>query len=300
MAHRWHAFDMSEPLKAPGEPGEPHDVGEIRASAPAPSALQRSADRAGDRLGERARGHGHPSARAFATVAVSGYAAVAASLIGLGLLLTHLLLSGPIGQGDDAATRWLSQHRTGALDGVTSLLSLSADTIGAIGIALVVALVFAFGRRWQAIAALVVGLVLELLVFLTVNYAVGRPRPDVLQIGSEPSTSSFPSGHTAATTVIYVLVAIVVTASTARWAWRALAWSAAVLMPAAVGFARVYRGMHHPLDVLAGAVMGLAVLTVALVAVRAAHAASTPARRTADPSEPPADLVQPLLLGRAG
>ena len=77
--------------------------------------------------------------------------------------------------------------------------------------------------------------------------------------------------------VIYLLVAVVVTASTARLIWRALAWTAVVVMPAAVGFARVYRGMHHPTDVLAGALMGVAVLAVALVAVRAAKAASAPA-----------------------
>ena len=147
-----------------------------------------------------------------------------------------------------------------------------------------VALILAIGRRWQAIAALVVGLVLELLVFLTANYVVGRPRPDVDQLGSVPSTSSFPSGHTAATMVIYLLVAVVVTASTARLIWRALAWTAVVVMPAAVGFARVYRGMHHPTDVLAGALMGVAVLTVALVAVRAAKAASAPVHQAADPS----------------
>jgi undecaprenyl-diphosphatase len=241
-------------------------------------------DRAGDRVGERARGHGHPSLRAFSAAVVAGYVVVAALMIGLGFLITDLLESGPIGRGDTDATSWLADHRTAGLDGLTKLASLSADTIGAISIALVVAVVLAIGRRWQAIAALVVGLVLELLVFLTANYVVGRPRPDVPQLGSEPSTSSFPSGHTAATMVIYLLVAVVVTASTARLIWRALAWTAVVLMPAAVGFARVYRGMHHPTDVLAGALMGVAVLAVALVAVRAAKAASAPAQEEVGPS----------------
>ena len=267
---------MSAPLKAPGEPGEHPPVGSVEPAAPVPCALQRMTDRAGDRAGERARGHGHPSLRAFSAVAVGGYVVVAALMIGLGFLITDLLESGPIGRGDADATSWLADHRTAGLDGLTKLVSLSADTIGAISIALVVAVVLAIGRRWQAIAALVVGLVLELLVFLTANYVVGRPRPDVHQLGSEPSTSSFPSGHTAATMVIYLLVAVVVTASTARLIWRALAWTAVVVMPAAVGFARVYRGMHHPIDVLAGALMGVAVLAVALVAVRAAKAASAP------------------------
>jgi undecaprenyl-diphosphatase len=229
----------------------------------------------------------------------AGYAVVAALMIGLGFLITDLLDTGPIGTGDADATSWLADHRTDGLDAVTKLVSRSADTLGAISIALVVALVLAIGRRWQAIAALVLGLALELLVFLTANYVVGRPRPDVNQLGSEPSTSSFPSGHTAATMVIYLLVAVVVTASTARWIWRALAWTAVLVMPAAVGFARVYRGMHHPTDVLAGALMGVAVLTVALVAVRAAKAASAPVR-AADPSTAPDASLRADLLGATG
>ena len=275
---------MPTSLKAPGEPGEHPPLGSVEPAAPVPCGLQRMTDRAGDRVGERARGHGHPSLRAFSAAVVAGYVVVAALMIGLGFLITDLLESGPIGRGDTDATSWLADHRTAGLDGLTKLASLSADTIGAISIALVVAVVLAIGRRWQAIAALVVGLVLELLVFLTANYVVGRPRPDVPQLGSEPSTSSFPSGHTAATMVIYLLVAVVVTASTARLIWRALAWTAVVLMPAAVGFARVYRGMHHPTDVLAGALMGVAVLAVALVAVRAAKAASAPAQEEVGPS----------------
>ena len=257
-------------------------------------------DRAGERAGERARGHVHPSLRAFSAVAMTGYLVVSTLMIAVGFLITDLLESGPIDRGDIDATSWLADHRTAGLDGLTRLASLSADTMGAISIAVVVAVILAIGRRWQAIAALVLGLVLELSVFLTANYVVGRPRPDVQQLGSEPSTSSFPSGHTAATMVIYLLVAVVVTASTARLFWRALAWAAVVVMPAAVGFARVYRGMHHPTDVLAGALMGVAVLTVALIAVRAANAASAPAHEEIDPAADRQGPVHSDLLGATG
>ena len=151
---------MPQSLQAPGESREAPPAGEIDPSPPAPCALQTLAERVGDQAGERARGRSHPSARAFATVAAGGYAAVTALMIALGLLLTHGPLSGSIGGRDDWATSWLADRRSGAMDGITKVLSLSADTIGAIGIALVVAIVFAFGRRWQAIAALVVGLTL--------------------------------------------------------------------------------------------------------------------------------------------
>jgi undecaprenyl-diphosphatase len=51
-------------------------------------------------------------------------------------------------------------------------------------------------------------------------------------------------------------------------------WTFAVLLATAIGFARIYRGMHHPSDVIAGALMGLAALGVAVVAVRIGQAAA--------------------------
>ena len=44
----------------------------------------------------------------------------------------------------------------------------------------------------------------------------------------------------------------------------------AAVVVSMVGFARVYRGLHHPTDVLFGALLGLACLAVAAMAVRAA------------------------------
>ena len=90
---------------------------------------------------------------------------------------------------------------------------------------------------------------LELVVFLTVSYTVGRERPNVAHLGSVPSTGSFPSGHIAATITLYGTIALLVHLVTRnRWA-RVTAWVWTVTAASMVGWARVYRGMHHPLDV---------------------------------------------------
>ena len=247
-----------------------------------PCALDRFARRLGDRATSTAT-QGSPSGpRAAGLTALSGYVVVAALLIAFGLAVTGWLDSNAIGRLDDSVTRWLAAHRVGSLDAVTSLVSRSADTVGAIGVASVVAAGLAVARRWRWIAALVLGLVLELAVFLTVNLVVDRPRPEVERIASTPSTSSFPSGHTAAATVIYVLIACCVTVATTRRVIRSVAWITAALMPVAVGFSRVYRGLHHPIDVIVGVVMGLGVLAVALAAVCAYTGATARARRDAE------------------
>ena len=64
---------------------------------------------------------------------------------------------------------------------------------------MVVEIVLAVRRRWRDLLLVVVGLAVELAVFLTVNEVVRRPRPSVTKLGIEPATFSFPSGHVAAT-----------------------------------------------------------------------------------------------------
>jgi membrane-associated phospholipid phosphatase len=211
-----------------------------------------------------------PAVAAAARTVVAGYAAVVAVTVALGLVLTKLLLDGPVGRADDSMTRWLAEHRVGPLDSLSSWVSKSADTLGAIAIAFLIIVALTIAKRWRDAAILAGGLALELACFLTVNYFVDRPRPDVAHLGSVPSTSSFPSGHTAATMVIYGFLAVMASAAVRTAALRILAWTAAVLMPLAVGAARVYRGMHHPLDVVAGLIMGVLVLVVAFAAARAA------------------------------
>jgi len=50
----------------------------------------------------------------------------------------------------------------------------------------------------------------------------------------------------------------------------------AALLPIYVGLSRVYRGMHHPTDVMASVVLGTGALCFALLAV---HAAAVVAER---------------------
>jgi undecaprenyl-diphosphatase len=62
-------------------------------------------------------------------------------------------------------------------------------------------------------------------------------------------TSSFPSGHIAATLCLWISIALLVTARTRQW-WRWIFVALAVIMPVGVALSRMYRGEHHPTDVL--------------------------------------------------
>jgi membrane-associated phospholipid phosphatase len=57
-------------------------------------------------------------------------------------------------------------------------------------------------------------------------------------------------------------------------AFRVVAWTCVLAMVTFVATSRMYRGMHHPLDVAGGLVVGVAALVVVVFACRAAGAAA--------------------------
>jgi membrane-associated phospholipid phosphatase len=198
---------------------------------------------------------------------VIGYVGMVLVLIAIGGAIVHWDVLAGLRRWDDDVCRWMADRRTGFADDVTGLLSRAADTMGVIVFALLVEIVLALRRRWWALLVLPIGLGLELVTFLTVNTIVDRPRPTVPKLGSEPSTSSFPSGHTAATLVLWGAVVLLFAASSARWV-RVVGWTLVLALTVAVGTSRVYRGMHHPTDVVAGLLMGATALAVTVLAVR--------------------------------
>jgi membrane-associated phospholipid phosphatase len=90
------------------------------------------------------------------------------------------------------------------------------------------------------------------LTALGLRRAVGRPRPwrrypEPPPLGHVPRDPSFPSGHTA----------IAFACATMLSYYRPKLAPAFFLLAVAIGFSRVYVGVHYPLDVLGGAVLGL-------------------------------------------
>jgi membrane-associated phospholipid phosphatase len=213
-----------------------------------------------------------------AVVVAGGYVVLLLSMLAIGFALTHLDSS--VGRWDESVNRWFANHRTPTWNSITGVATWFVNTLPAIGLAIVITVVLALRSRWREAMMLWIALPLELLVFLSVTFVVARPRPHVVRLDSAPATSSFPSGHTAAATVIFAGLAIIVLCCTGRSMVRVLAFIFGVLAATAIGFARVYRGLHHPTDVVFGALLGAGALCVAIVAVRA-----TAVRKTDETAE---------------
>jgi undecaprenyl-diphosphatase len=118
-------------------------------------------------------------------------------------------------------------------------------------------------RRPSIAFAVPVVVVLADLAASGVKLATDRNRPKATLDGIDvlvttPSSASFPSGHAATSFAAAVVLAV---------ALPVLA-PAFFVLAALVGFSRLYVGVHFPLDVLAGAVLGVAVATALLLLAR--------------------------------
>lgn len=214
-----------------------------------------------------ARGH---EALATAIALIISFVALGIVMIALGLLITHVLTHGSIGVWDRHVSMWFDHHRSAHWNRITGDLTDLADTFEIAGVAAVLTIVLLF-RRWGRHAFLLIaGLAAELSVFLTANAIVARPRPPVHHLGGTPSTYSFPSGHTAATFVLYGGIAVIVAVATTRWWARVVMWILAFALTAAVALSRVYRGEHYPTDVISGSLLGVGSLVAAVFIIRVA------------------------------
>jgi len=163
---------------------------------------------------------------------------------------------------DGRTAVWVATHRIAGLDGIFVWLG-NIDRIGAIWVALAAILCAVTRRGWRESVGLVI--VTALTTFAADSLAFGvkdltsRTRPFVAHPEIHPlyvvHSSSLPAGHAAtafagATFLTYV--------------WRR-GWPGFFALAIAICYSRVYVGVHYPTDVLAGAVLGLAVGAAAVL-----------------------------------
>jgi membrane-associated phospholipid phosphatase len=134
-----------------------------------------------------------------------------------------------------------------------------ALTYSALGqVAALVVLTCAVYKPWRMYAAPIAATVFISALILTHTFksAIPRDRPSTMNTTmamEDHRSGSFPSGHTATAFAIATSASLV---GFRRRNWRILAIS----MPWAmgVGLSRIYRGVHWPSDVLAGALLSIA------------------------------------------
>jgi membrane-associated phospholipid phosphatase len=174
----------------------------------------------------------------------------------IGVLVKHVLAYGRIGVWDHSVETWFVAHRTGSLNTLTSYANDLANTTSVIPITIIVVLILRWRLgRWHESWVLLTVMVGEVTIFLAVTLTVHRHRPTVIQLDKSPPTSSFPSGHTAASVALYGIAILLLWIYGQNWKSLTIA-TLLFCIPILVGLSRLYRGMHFPTDVLSGALGG--------------------------------------------
>jgi membrane-associated phospholipid phosphatase len=188
---------------------------------------------------------------------------------GIGYLVTKVGRHDVVGRTDHSIERTLARDRAPELNTATHYLTDLGETITVIAIGILLAVVARLlWARWRESVLVVVALAGEVSIFIFTTLMIHRHRPRVPHLDVAPPTSSFPSGHTAASVVLYFLIALLLSYRLRSSGARILLWTVAVLIPVLVGLSRLYRGMHYPTDVLSGAALGALWLFTAVKGVR--------------------------------
>ena len=165
---------------------------------------------------------------------------------------------------------------------VASVLTPLSHLFRPAGIVIVVVLIAGFVVAWtRSVLPVAAGAVAAAVAWALANLAkaiADRPRPyqvvaDAVLRQQPAHGTSFPSSHTAVT--VAVVIALL------PFLPRVLA-GVAIAYAVLVGWSRVYLGVHYPLDVLAGAGIGMAVGGAVLLALGVLlHRAAQPAQSQA-------------------
>lgn len=182
------------------------------------------------------------------------------TLVGLVVfsIITHdVIRQRSITQLDARLTDFL--HSQGTLFGygfwavISSLGAGLALSILGVGVGVLLAL----RRRWVVLAGWAAAVLGSGVLDGALKIAIRRPRPEIAANFLSQLSWSFPSGHSMASMVTYGMVAyLVVLAVKGRKRIQIAAALAATLLILAIGFSRLYLGVHYFSDVIGGFTAG--------------------------------------------
>jgi undecaprenyl-diphosphatase len=112
-------------------------------------------------------------------------------------------------------------------------------------------------RAYRTMFVLLASTISGIVISLLLKQAFDRPRPDVVPHLSDVYTSSFPSGHSMMSAIVYLTLAAIIAPVLKHFWLRLYVLLCAVLVTGLIGVSRVYMGVHYPTDVLAGWTAGL-------------------------------------------
>ena len=178
----------------------------------------------------------------------------------------------PLTQFDVALLDWLHARATATGYAVFNAISLLGSPVMLTILALAVALLLAARREWIVLAGWLAAFAGGGLLDVVLKLVIRRPRPPGAAAFLQHFSWSFPSGHAMGSLIGYGMLAYVLTL---LWIHRRSAHIAVVLGAAlliiAIGFSRLYLGMHYFSDVVGGYAAGVLWLSACISGVEVAR-----------------------------
>lgn len=170
---------------------------------------------------------------------------------------------------DENILRWLAARRTPAMDEIMLELTSLGNGVVLLMIVVIGGLFLWLTQHKWSVYILIAGVIGGQLMNQLLKGAFSRERPSVIEWVDHVSTPSFPSGHAMTSIIAYGSVAYLVGRLEGTRRLRIATWTVAALIILAIGFSRMYLGVHYPSDILAGFLAGLAWLALVAASVRA-------------------------------
>ena len=182
-------------------------------------------------------------------------------LLGLGTAIATLIffgwladevLEGETRHFDEVTRAAIHQLASPTLTLVMRAFSFVGSTIALTIGTIIVVVRFAmkkWGREAKLFAITMIG---AGLLNITLKLAFKRSRPEPFFNLSLPETYSFPSGHSLTSAVFFGALAAILTARIKSRRARVAIWIVSAFMFLTIGFSRIYLGVHHTTDVIAG------------------------------------------------
>ncbi len=185
-----------------------------------------------------------------------GLACSLLALLAFGAITEDVIEHDPITRFDLTLAARLRETATPAWDHVFVGVSLLGSPATWAGIGVIAAAVLAVRRRWIPLVAWVTALAGGGAIDALLKVVIQRPRPAGAYAFLHGETFSFPSGHAMGSLVGYGMLAYLVCSSTRGRRWDPLVMAVAASLVLAIGFSRLYLGVHYFSDVVAGYAAG--------------------------------------------
>ncbi|MGD1857705.1 MAG: phosphatase PAP2 family protein [Leptolyngbyaceae cyanobacterium] len=149
---------------------------------------------------------------------------------------------------------WLREAASPELDRFAIILTKLGVYWGVFPVAIAIGLILLWQRRWRSLTYYSLTLIGSTFINVTVKLLAARDRPALWDSPAPEMDYSFPSGH--AMSSMTFIVALIILLWGSRWQWPVTILGG--LFTLAIGWTRLYLGVHYPSDIVAGWAVSIA------------------------------------------